>query len=69
VVVAADETFPEAVAVCSRVARVTETVRVLTLLAGRAVAATVAQIPPLRRRAAAPRALLITRVRRFTGET
>jgi hypothetical protein len=65
-VVVDEDTFPDAVAVWSSEARETATVLLLTVAAGLAVAETVAQIPPLRSRAAAPRALLITMVRRFT---
>jgi hypothetical protein len=67
-VVVEEETLPEAVAVWSSEARETATVLLLTALAGRAVAETVAQMPPLSSSAAAPRALLITMVRRFTPE-
>jgi hypothetical protein len=66
-VVVVDETLPEAVAVASTEARLAATVRVLTVLAGLAVAVTVAYVPPASRRAAAPRAELIATVFRFTA--
>jgi hypothetical protein len=65
-VVVVEVTLPDAVAVAWSVARLTATVRVLTVLAGFAVAVTVAKVPPARSRAAAPRAELMTTVLRFT---
>jgi UPF0716 family protein affecting phage T7 exclusion len=62
-----EETFPDAVAVAWTLALLTATVRVLTVLAGFAVAVTVAKVPPASRRAAAPRAELIATVLRFTA--
>jgi hypothetical protein len=66
-VVVVEETLPDAVAVAWTDARLAATVRVLTLLAGFAVAVMVAYVPPASRRAATPRAELIATVLRFTG--
>jgi hypothetical protein len=67
-VVVVDETLPDAVAVACTEARLAATVRELTVLAGLAVAVTVAYVPPASRIAAAPRAELIATVLRFTAE-